>query len=144
MLLLYITVCRAEIWPFVVSVCGRGCRREAHGGRRFHNGATVGSATGRGASVQRLHPPAIKSKETSIYVVSLSTLIFLIYNVGAVSYTILTISLHFCSNPQSIQTTSIYASSVLCTSRTSKEHTSTSRRRDTRKTSRLGDLKFLH
>lgn len=46
-----------------------------------------------------------------------------------------------CSRPQSIPTTSIYASSVLCTSRTSKEHTSTSRRRDTRKTSRLGGLR---
>lgn len=43
-----------------------------------------------------------------------------------------------CSRPQSIQTTSTYASSVPCTSRTSKEHTSTSRRRDTRRTSRLG------
>lgn len=47
-----------------------------------------------------------------------------------------------CSRPQSIPTTSIYASSVLCTSRTSKEHTSTSRRRDTRKTSRLGGFTF--
>lgn len=43
-----------------------------------------------------------------------------------------------CSGPQSTQTTSTYASSAPCTSRTSRGRTSTSRRRDTRKTSRWG------
>lgn len=39
------------------------------------------------------------------------------------------------SSPRNIQTTSTYASSALCTLRTSREHTNTSRRRDTRRTS---------
>lgn len=145
------TICRAEIWPTGVSACGRRCRGDACGGRRFHNRATVGSATGRGASLQRLYPPTVKSKATSIiyglhlalYFSSqcrdccLHTLAFQALNVRPF------FPLYLCSSPPSIQTTSIYASSVLCTSRTSKEHTSTSRRRDTRKTSWLGDFKAL-
>lgn len=39
------------------------------------------------------------------------------------------------SSPRNIQTTSTYASSVLCTLRIYKERTNTSRRRDTRRTS---------
>lgn len=56
------SVCSLEIWPSGVPVCGRRGRGEAHSGRRFHNGAAAGSATGGGAALQRLHPPTVKSK----------------------------------------------------------------------------------
>lgn len=53
--------CRGESCCIDASVGQRG---EAHCGGRAPDRATAGPPTGRGAPLQRLHPPTVESKET--------------------------------------------------------------------------------
>lgn len=56
--------CRGESCCTDASVCSRGQRGEAHCGGRTADRATAGPPASRGAPLQRLHPPAVESKET--------------------------------------------------------------------------------